>query len=361
MVDGSRLERNYKDNLSDFRQWSQIGHAADWMLLPQNMGVRLSIDETSLCDDLFTILSNKDGHGRKGTVIAMVRGTRCSDVVAQLMKIPTEQRLAVTEVTMDFSDSMYAIVRKCFPNATIVIDCFHIVKRCGDAIEELRLKAKRQAQKEQRKLRAEHRKKQAARVKARKAYRKKHPKKYKGKIRGRKPARLNSRYIPETLSNGDTKVELLTRSRNLLAKSPDKWSDTQRERARLVFDICPDIKEAFSLINSLRAIFRNKDLNRNQAATALHSWYDKVAKCTLREVKSARDTIRTKEKEVLNFFIDRSTNASAESLNSKLKGFRSQLHGVSDLPFFHVPGEPDIRLVQPRNYATAPKRIAVFS
>ncbi|MDD6314474.1 MAG: DDE transposase, partial [Porphyromonadaceae bacterium] len=35
-----------------------------------------------------------------------------------------------------------------------------------------------------------------------------------------------------------------------------------------------------------------------------------------------------------NYFINRSTNASAESLNSKLKGFRSQLHGVSDLPFF---------------------------
>lgn len=148
--------------MSDFRQWSQIGHAADWMLLPQNMGVRLSIDETSLCDDLFTILSNKDGHGRKGTVIAMVRGTRCGDVSEQLMKIPVEQRLAVTEVTMDFSDSMYAIVRKCFPNATIVIDCFHIVRRCGEAVEELRLKAKRQAQKEQRKLQAEHRKKQAA-------------------------------------------------------------------------------------------------------------------------------------------------------------------------------------------------------
>lgn len=101
-----------------------------------------------------------------------------------------------------------------------------------------------------------------------------------------------------------------------------------------MFDNCPDIKEAFSLINSLRAIFRNKGLDRNQAKNALHTWYDKVAKCTLREVKSARDAIRTKEEEVLNYFINHSTNASAESLNSKLKGFRSQLHGVSDLPFF---------------------------
>ncbi len=34
------------------------------------------------------------------------------------------------------------------------------------------------------------------------------------------------------------------------------------------------------------------------------------------------------------YFINRSTNAAAESLNSKIKHFRSQLHGVSDLPFF---------------------------
>lgn len=88
------------------------------------------------------------------------------------------------------------------------------------------------------------------------------------------------------------------------------------------------------MINSLRAIFRNKNIDRNEAKTALHSWYNKVSQCTIREVKSARDAIKAKEEEVLNYFINRSTNASAESLNSKLKGFRSQLHGVSDLPFF---------------------------
>lgn len=37
---------------------------------------------------------------------------------------------------------------------------------------------------------------------------------------------------------------------------------------------------------------------------------------------------------VLNYFIACSTNASAESLNSKMKAFRAQLRGVSDLPFF---------------------------
>lgn len=54
-------------------------------------------------------------------------------------------------------------------------------------------------------------------VKSRKYYRKKHPKKYKGKKRGRKPQRLNKRFRPTMLDNGETVIELLTRSKYLLS------------------------------------------------------------------------------------------------------------------------------------------------
>lgn len=333
-IDAGNFRRNYKEVLSGFNEWNQKEHAAEWILLPKNCGTRLSIDETSLHDDLFTILSNKEGHGKSGTIVAMVRGTKASEVIARLMELPQEQRLAVAEVTMNFSDSMMRIVRVVFPNATIIIDCFHIIKRCGEAMEEIRLKEKRNAVKEQNKAKAEHKKKLEQLVKTRKSYRKKHPKTYKGKKRGRKPCRLSKKFVPEELSNGDTKIELLTRSRGLLSKSRDKWSPTQKARAKLLFELYPKIKEAYNLVDSLRAIFRNKTIDRNQAGTKLHEWYQKVADSTLREVKSARDSIREKEDEVLNYFINRSTNAAAESLNSKIKHFRSQLHGVSDLPFF---------------------------
>jgi transposase len=333
-INGDRLERAYKDYLSDFRQWEQKPHASDWILLEKNMGPRLSIDETSLQEDLFTILSNKDGHGRRGAVIAAVRGTKASEVIRILMQIPQEKRIEVREVTMDFSDSMYSIVSAVFPNATIVIDCFHIIKRCGDAVEEIRLRSKREAIKDQRKRQAEFRNKLEQRVKQRKYYRKKHPRRYKGRKRGRKPVRLNERFKPEILDNGDTGVELLTRSRGLLRVSRNNWSDTQKIRAGLLFSLYPKIKEAYNLVDSLRNIFRMKTLDRVNARNRLHEWYKKVAGCSLREVKSARDAVRFKEEEVLNYFINRSTNAAAESLNSKLKRFRAQLHGVSDLTFF---------------------------
>ena len=49
---------------------------------------------------------------------------------------------------------------------------------------------------------------------------------------------------------------------------------------------------------------------------------------------TAADTIRDREDEVLNYFLNRATNASAESLNSKIKQFRAQLRGVIDVDFF---------------------------
>lgn len=130
--------------------------------------------------------------GKQGSLIAVTKGTTISEVTKHLAKIPEKSRLAVEEVTMDFSDSMMGITKQMFPNAEIVIDCFHI----------------------------------------------------------------------------------------------------------------------------------------------LHVCYKRVGKSRIRELIAVRDTIRSKEEYVLNYFNNRSTNAAAESLNSKKKGFRAQVRGVSDLPFF---------------------------
>ena len=38
--------------------------------------------------------------------------------------------------------------------------------------------------------------------------------------------------------------------------------------------------------------------------------------------------------DILNIFDNRSTNASAESFNAKIKNFRAQLRGISDIKYF---------------------------
>lgn len=332
-VDGDLLGRHYKEDLSDFSTWTQKDHAADWILEPQNMGKNLSIDETSL-GEVYTILSNKDGKGRKGSIIAMAQGTAGEDVLPVLERIPEDVRNAVEEVTLDFSPSMNAIVQQAFPKALRTIDCFHLFKLCGDAAEEIRMKYKRseqsKANKDKREFNAR-KKKNAAR---RKKYRKEHPKKYKGKKRGRKPQHINEKFKPAPVYKDETPIEFLTRSRHLILKSADKWSKSQKARARVLFRLYPKMKAAFYLMAKLRVIFRNKKITREQAWERLHQWYKDVSASKLPEMISARDTIKEREEEVLNYFINHSTNASAESLNSKIKLLRAELKGVVDLPYF---------------------------
>jgi len=62
----------------------------------------------------------------------------------------------------------------------------------------------------------------------------------------------------------------------------------------------------------------------------------------------------SREDEVLNYFSNRPTNAAAESLNAKMKGFRSQLRGISDLPFFMYRLGVLLGLGVPQGYATDP-------
>ena len=331
-VDGDNLERCYKDSLSGFRDWEQLDNASDWVLLPGNMGEHLSIDESSLQDDLFTFLTNKDGHCRLGTLIAAVRGTKAEEVLSILLKIPEEQRLRVKEVTADLSESMASIVHQAFPNATLTLDCFHIMKRCNDALEELRLRYRREAQAEQKRLELEHRKRLKRNAAHRRWYRKTTPRNTKAR-----PAAANP--CAGTRSSGPRNWAMAIPRTNswcryALTQTPDKWSEKQKERMKLVFTLYPRIKDAYDIVNRLRAIFRSTTLDKESARQKLHDWYKEVNACTLREVKAARDAIRSREDEILNYFLERSTNASAESFNSKIKTFRAQLRGVSDLPFF---------------------------
>lgn len=322
--------------MSDYRNWDQLGHATDWLLIEDNVGEYMSIDETApSCGDLYTFLSNKAGHGRRGTVAAAVLGTRSEDLAAVFSRIPEERRDKVREVTMDFSESMYSAVRQCFPRAEIVVDCFHVIQLATSALSEIRMAHKREAMLEQARARKRWRSQQKAKAKRAKEADRKRKEQGKGKSsRGRKPDRKNKAYTPPKLENGDTVVELLTRSRYFIGQSRDKWTESQRKRAKILFELYPDMMEAYNLVNGLRNIFKNKQLDKTAAAERLNLWYQEVKSAGFEQLIAVAETIESREDHVTNYFNNRHTNAAAESLNAKIKAFRSLLHGVSDRPFF---------------------------
>lgn len=219
-----------------------------------------------------------------------------------LDKIPEQKRNMVEEVTLDMANSMRKIVRNCFPFASQVIDRFHVQKLAYDALQEMRIKHRWDA-----------------------------INKETNAIENAKTDGI--KYIPEILNNGDTKKQLLARSRYLLFKSGDKWTDKQKKRATILFELYPDIKQAYSLTHSLRMIF-SKNTDKGVAYTKMARWFNDVTESGFKSFNTISATFYTHYPEILNFFDNRSTNASAESFNAKLKAFRATQRGVVDIEFF---------------------------
>ena len=168
------------------------------------------------------------------------------------MQLPADKREMVESITMDLSDCMRAIAREASPNATVIRDCFHVVKRGGEGSEGIRLRLKREAVKELNRYKAEFRKYLEGLAAQRKAYRErmmaKYRRKWKKSKHGKKPKRLNTRFEPPRLTNGETLVEALTRCRRQLSMIREKWSLTQEKRAKILFELHPKLEEAYNLI-----------------------------------------------------------------------------------------------------------------
>jgi hypothetical protein len=99
-VDGASLQLQYKERLSDYHQWEQKEHAGQWMLFEKNLSPHLSIDETALSNgELYTIVTNKEAKGRKGSIVAMVKGTQAEKIIEVLYRIPDYLRKRVREVS----------------------------------------------------------------------------------------------------------------------------------------------------------------------------------------------------------------------------------------------------------------------
>ncbi len=83
----------------------------------------------------------------------------------------------------------------------------------------------------------------------------------------------------------------------------------------------------------LTDIYNHKS-RKDAARLNLARWFDKVGKLAGNAFQTVIDTFVNHYDTILNFFVNRETNAFAESFNAKVKVFRSQFRGVEDIPFF---------------------------
>jgi transposase len=140
-VDSQKLQRHYKHEVSGFKQWAQLPHAEEYLIYPENITDRLSIDEVSLSKgELYTFITNKNtGTKNKKCVVAVINGTEAKTIQEVVEKLSLQKRSAVKEVSMDMARNMGLAVANSFPNSTMVIDRFHVVRLVMDAMQHIRV------------------------------------------------------------------------------------------------------------------------------------------------------------------------------------------------------------------------------
>ena len=257
----------------------------------------MSLDETCLSNgEVWTFLTNKEGHGSKGTLAAAIPGTKSDTVISVLINAMGRMtRRKVKEITCDLSPSMMLIAGEVFYNANVVNDRFHVQQVYNEAVDEIRIDIRRQLIAEE-----------------------------------------NSRdksQAPKTYSNGETMRQILARSKHALMMARNKWTDIQRHRVNILFRHYPLLRQAYELAMELRGIF-NRKTKRTTAMKLMNWWYEKVSALGNPNFRSVIKTFKNHAPTILNYFLRRATNASAEAFNSKVKIFRSQMRGVRDRDFF---------------------------
>lgn len=285
------------------------------MLFPDNFGENMSLDEICLSNgEVYTILTNKAAHGGKGALAAMVRGVASDTVSAILKKVPCELRCRVRTVTTDLSSAMMLTVRTAFPKAKLINDRFHVQQLMTEAIDQMRIALRWDVLAEENKAIKEHRaKRKAVHTKAEKDF--------------------IGEWVPERMPNGETKPQIMARSRHIILMHKSKWNAQQQARAEILFQMFPKLEKAYGLYLNLVDIFNKKTLPA-VARLNLARWYNDVEDFGYEGFNKVIETFENHNDTIINYFEERLTNASAESFNAKIKAFRTQFRGVGDIRFF---------------------------
>jgi transposase len=272
------------------------------MLFPENIGSKLSIDEVSLSKgELYTFVTNKQGRAKKGSLVACIKGTRSADLIKILEKLPLKSRKQVEEVTLDMANNIELATKLSFPESTLVTDRFHVVKLVTEALQHIRIQLRwKELDIENKNI-------------------------IKAKEEGKK-------YKPAQFANGDTPKQLLARSRYIIAKKPNQWTDNQKQRADILFQKYPELHKAYKHTLEFRNIYEER--SKIKAQERFERWIEHTYKNELKTFYTSTNTVKANFKNILNFFNHRNTNANAESFNAKIKLFRANLRGVTDTTFF---------------------------
>lgn len=293
------------------------------ILKAEHIGPDMAIDEKHINGAFYTVVTN----GVTGKVALMIASMNPKTVGKCLLKFGDKLQ-QVRTLSRDLSSVYHSIANQYFPQAIQVADKFHVIAHAIDSVQDMRIRLKQEELKKQRIDQAQHKLN------------------YQQYIENKKenPAqnlvKISKTYYPQRLKNGETRAELLSRSKYLLYKLPDKWNMYQANRAKILFELYPQLEQVYQNINLFRKWYEpneidDKTWNFLTAETSLLDWMYSTEKSSSSELQNFRTTVQNHEQFILNYHLNYKTNAIAESVNAKIKQATRLNKGTRDIDFFH--------------------------
>ena len=331
-LDSQLVWRWYRDHLSGFRESESTGehYRHDLQLEdgktvrvpiyePENFGKDMAIDEKQIGEEMHTILSNR----QTGRIAMMVRSMRYED----LQKILDSESLtcrSVETLTRDLSPLYAKAGNDLFFNSSAVADKFHMIRCATEACQDVRVRLRQDMLRDRRLKHQQHKKQEKEREKECKTY-------------GKEYVREDFKYQEEELTNGETVLEALARSRYLLFKYPQDWTHSQQSRANVLFEKFPEIKKVYDRCCEFRNWMKKENIGRSisNLKNELKEWMIKVEQDDVDEMLNFQSLIERNILPVLNYFRFGATNAIAENINSQIQRFIMINQGVRDREFFY--------------------------
>lgn len=267
------------------------------VLKPENFGEQMSVDEKMIDEEFYTVMTN-----RETGKIALLAETLTVTELNRLIDKTGDAKQKVKTITADLSATYEKFCEQSFPRAAVVADKFHVVKHIVESVQALRLRLKQE---------------EIAKLPSTKKERRTYEKQTK-------------------LVNGESRIELLTRSRYVLFKRTENWTASQQKRANLLFETYPSLKVTYELTQQIRQWLDKQNIGNYQwqIEKQLIHWYDCAEQAKLPEVENLIRLIGSHEDKIMNYFKTGKTNAKAEAMNSKIQRFITANYGVRDKDFF---------------------------
>ena len=262
------------------------------ILKPENLGPEMAVDEKMIGEEMYTVLSNREN----GKIALLTETMQVQDLLEITRNFGRDAE-HVKNITCDLSPAYETYAEQAFTKAKRTADKFHVIRHIVDSLQAIRIRFRQQEL---------------------------------SKLSKDKNAK------EPLLENGETRRELLARSRYLLFKFSTQWTHSQRKRASVLFKYYPVLQIAQQLIERLRIWYDKKNIGKSFdiAQTQLYEWCEDAEDEKIPELNSLVRLLMTYETKILMYFETGKTNALAEAINSKIQRFITANYGVRDKDFF---------------------------